>query len=165
MEISHFIVTTDWPSPFQKFADLDQRNLNQKVIQHLFSKMLEAIAGVATAGISSRSTFGQDLGPSLYYVRSNQKVMEWENMIEGKVTPGQKVGGRRRSGIYRWRFIESGLTKDLQGRWVLKFLVYGGNLLLYDWYSAKNFAEARRKACLFLSHYERCSTGCSPQLH
>jgi orotate phosphoribosyltransferase len=51
----------------------------------------EAIAGVATAGIPQGSLLADLLNLPFLYVRSKAKGHGMENMIEGKVTPGQKV--------------------------------------------------------------------------
>lgn len=51
----------------------------------------EAIAGVATAGIPQGALVAESMGLPFVYVRSKPKGHGMENMIEGKVTPGQKV--------------------------------------------------------------------------
>jgi len=51
----------------------------------------EAIAGVATAGIPQGALVAEAMGLPFVYVRSKPKGHGMENMIEGKVTPGQKV--------------------------------------------------------------------------
>ncbi|MCH7400886.1 orotate phosphoribosyltransferase [Belliella kenyensis] len=61
-----------------------------KAIQTEFSEV-EAIAGVATAGIPQGAILADALGLPFVYVRSKAKGHGMENMIEGKVTPGQKV--------------------------------------------------------------------------
>ncbi|SIS70613.1 orotate phosphoribosyltransferase [Belliella pelovolcani] len=61
-----------------------------KAIQENFSGV-EAIAGVATAGIPQGALLADALGLPFVYVRSKPKGHGMENMIEGKVTPGQKV--------------------------------------------------------------------------
>ncbi|MTI39364.1 orotate phosphoribosyltransferase, partial [Fulvivirga lutimaris] len=52
---------------------------------------VEAIAGVATAGIPQGALVAEALDIPFIYVRSKPKGHGMENMIEGKVTPGQKV--------------------------------------------------------------------------
>lgn len=52
---------------------------------------VEAIAGVATAGIPQGALVAEVLGLPFLYVRSKPKGHGMENMIEGKVTKGQKV--------------------------------------------------------------------------
>ncbi|WP_339708460.1 orotate phosphoribosyltransferase [Algoriphagus aquimarinus] len=61
-----------------------------KSIQHYFPDV-EAIAGVATAGIPQGALLANDLDLPFIYVRSKAKGHGMENMIEGKVVPGQKV--------------------------------------------------------------------------
>ncbi len=61
-----------------------------KSIQHYFPTV-EAIAGVATAGIPQGALLANDLDLPFIYVRSKAKGHGMENMIEGKVVPGQKV--------------------------------------------------------------------------
>ena len=51
----------------------------------------EAIAGVATAGIPQGALVADALNLPFIYVRSKAKGHGMENMIEGKVTAGQKV--------------------------------------------------------------------------
>ena len=52
---------------------------------------VEAIAGVATAGIPQGALVAEELGLPFIYVRSKPKGHGMENMIEGKITPDQKV--------------------------------------------------------------------------
>lgn len=59
-------------------------------IQHYFPNV-EAIAGVATAGIPQGALLANDLDLPFVYVRSKAKGHGMENTIEGKVVPGQKV--------------------------------------------------------------------------
>ncbi|HSF53405.1 MAG TPA: orotate phosphoribosyltransferase [Algoriphagus sp.] len=61
-----------------------------KSVNHFF-KDVEAIAGVATAGIPQGALIANELGLPFVYVRSKPKGHGMENMIEGKVVPGQKV--------------------------------------------------------------------------
>ncbi|AGA78464.1 orotate phosphoribosyltransferase [Echinicola vietnamensis] len=51
----------------------------------------EGIAGVATAGIPQGALIAEEMGLPFIYVRSKPKGHGMENMIEGKVTKGQKV--------------------------------------------------------------------------
>lgn len=51
----------------------------------------ESIAGVATAGIPQGALVAEALGLPFLYVRPKPKEHGMENLIEGKVTPGQKV--------------------------------------------------------------------------
>jgi len=52
---------------------------------------VEAIAGVATAGIPQGALVADALGLPFIYVRSKPKGHGMENMIEGKITPTQKI--------------------------------------------------------------------------
>ncbi|WP_305038978.1 orotate phosphoribosyltransferase [Fulvivirga maritima] len=52
---------------------------------------VEAIAGVATAGIPQGALVAEALGVPFIYVRSKPKGHGMENMIEGKITEEQKV--------------------------------------------------------------------------
>lgn len=61
-----------------------------KSVSHFFPTA-EAIAGVATAGIPQGALIADKLELPFIYVRSKPKGHGMENMIEGKVTPGQKV--------------------------------------------------------------------------
>ena len=61
-----------------------------KSVSHFFP-MAEAIAGVATAGIPQGALIANELDLPFIYVRSKPKGHGMENMIEGKVVPGQKV--------------------------------------------------------------------------
>lgn len=66
------------------------RNCLVESVSHYFQDV-EAIAGVATAGIPQGALIANELGLPFVYVRSKPKGHGMENMIEGKVTPGQKV--------------------------------------------------------------------------
>ncbi len=61
-----------------------------RTIQANFDEV-EAIAGVATAGIPQGALVADTLNIPFVYVRSKPKGHGMENMIEGKVTTGQKV--------------------------------------------------------------------------
>jgi len=52
---------------------------------------VEVIAGVATAGIPQASIIADRMSKSLIYVRAKPKDHGMTNLIEGKITPGQKV--------------------------------------------------------------------------
>ncbi len=52
---------------------------------------VEAIAGVATAGIPQGALVADALGLPFLYVRSKPKGHGMENLIEGMVMPGQKI--------------------------------------------------------------------------
>ena len=51
----------------------------------------DVIAGVATAGIPQASIIADRMGKSLIYVRAKPKDHGMTNLIEGRITPGQKV--------------------------------------------------------------------------
>lgn len=66
------------------------KNLLAKTIQENFNEV-EAIVGVATAGIPQGALVADTLNLPFIYVRSKPKGHGMENMIEGKITKGQKV--------------------------------------------------------------------------
>ena len=94
-----FTWASGWKSPiycdnrlslsFPEVRNLIRDNL-VKSVQHFFP-IAEAIAGVATAGIPQGALIANELSLPFVYVRSKPKGHGMENMIEGKVTPGQKV--------------------------------------------------------------------------
>lgn len=94
-----FTWASGWKSPiycdnrlalsYPKVRTMIKENLI-KSIQHYFPNV-EAIAGVATAGIPQGALLANDLDLPFIYVRSKAKGHGMENMIEGKVVPGQKV--------------------------------------------------------------------------
>jgi len=96
---SPFTWASGWKSPiycdnrlalsYPKVRTMIKDNL-VKSIQHCFPTV-EAIAGVATAGIPQGALLANDLDLPFLYVRSKAKGHGMENMIEGKVVPGQKV--------------------------------------------------------------------------
>jgi len=61
-----------------------------KIIQETFPDV-QAIAGVATAGIPQGALVADALNIPFVYVRSKPKGHGMENLIEGKVVEGQKV--------------------------------------------------------------------------
>lgn len=67
--------------------------IKEKLVEVARSKFngIEAIAGVATAGIPQGALLADALDLPFLYVRSKAKGHGMENMIEGKVTEGQKV--------------------------------------------------------------------------
>jgi orotate phosphoribosyltransferase len=52
---------------------------------------LESLAGVATAGIPQAAIVSEILELPMLYVRASSKGHGLENMIEGKIVPGQKI--------------------------------------------------------------------------
>lgn len=67
--------------------------IKEKLVEVARNKFngIEAIAGVATAGIPQGALLADALDLPFLYVRSKAKGHGMENMIEGKVTEGQKV--------------------------------------------------------------------------
>ncbi|HOX82164.1 MAG TPA: orotate phosphoribosyltransferase [Chryseolinea sp.] len=63
--------------------------LAQAIKENFFT--VESIAGVATAGIAQGALVADVLDLPFLYVRPKPKDHGMENLIEGKVTPGQKV--------------------------------------------------------------------------
>jgi orotate phosphoribosyltransferase len=61
-----------------------------QAIRQNFSEA-EAIAGVATAGIPQGALVADELQLPFVYVRPKPKEHGMENLIEGKVTKGQKI--------------------------------------------------------------------------
>jgi orotate phosphoribosyltransferase len=61
-----------------------------RVIKENFSTV-ESIAGVATAGIAQGALVADSLNLPFLYVRPKPKDHGMENLIEGKITKGQKV--------------------------------------------------------------------------
>ena len=78
-------VSLSYPSARTKIKDGLVR-----LIQNKFPDV-EAIAGVATAGIPQGALVAEALGLPFLYVRSKSKGHGLANQIEGKVVPGQKV--------------------------------------------------------------------------
>lgn len=74
---------------FPKVRDLIKNELIE-VIRHEFSQV-EVIAGVATAGIPQGVLIADALDLPFVYVRPKPKDHGLENLIEGKITPGQKI--------------------------------------------------------------------------
>ncbi len=66
------------------------RDILAETIRRHFPEV-EAIAGVATAGIPQGALVADQLRLPFLYVRPKPKGHGLENLIEGKVTPGQKV--------------------------------------------------------------------------
>ncbi|EAZ79883.1 orotate phosphoribosyltransferase [Algoriphagus machipongonensis] len=96
---SPFTWASGWKSPIYcdnriSLSFPEVRNLIKdqlvKSVMHYFPEA-ESIAGVATAGIPQGALIANDLELPFIYVRSKPKGHGMENMIEGKVTPGQKV--------------------------------------------------------------------------
>lgn len=94
-----FTWASGWKSPiycdnrlslsFPEVRTMIKHSLTQAV-QHFFPAV-EAIAGVATAGIPQGALLANDLELPFLYVRSKPKGHGMENTIEGKVVANQKV--------------------------------------------------------------------------
>jgi orotate phosphoribosyltransferase len=67
--------------------------IKEKIVANINANFpgTESIAGVATAGIPQGALVADALELPFVYVRSKPKGHGMENMIEGKITPGQKV--------------------------------------------------------------------------
>lgn len=66
-----------------------KKGLVQVIKENFFT--VESIAGVATAGIAQGALIAEAMELPFLYVRPKPKDHGMENLIEGKVTPGQKV--------------------------------------------------------------------------
>lgn len=94
-----FTWASGWKSPiycdnrlslsFPEVRKFIQEKLSSVIRTHFLN--IEAIAGVATAGIPQGVLIADELDVPFVYVRSKAKGHGMENMIEGKITPGQKV--------------------------------------------------------------------------
>ena len=94
-----FTWASGWKSPiycdnrlslsFPEVRTIIKHNLTLAV-QHFFPSV-EAIAGVATAGIPQGALLANDLNLPFLYVRSKPKGHGMENTIEGKVVANQKI--------------------------------------------------------------------------
>ncbi len=96
---SPFTWASGWKSPiycdnrlslsFPETRTLIKETLVKVVQRHFLN--VEAIAGVATAGIPQGVLVAEELGLPFLYVRSKPKGHGMQNTIEGKISPGQKV--------------------------------------------------------------------------
>ncbi len=94
-----FTWSSGWKSPIycDNRLSLSFPEIRSEIKQYLADNIkklypeVESIAGVATAGIPQGALVADLLGIPFIYVRSKPKGHGMENMIEGKVTPGQKV--------------------------------------------------------------------------
>jgi orotate phosphoribosyltransferase len=70
-----------------------RRFIKEKIVESIQLNFpeVEAIVGVATAGIPQGALVSEALEKPFIYVRSKPKGHGMENMIEGKVMPNQKV--------------------------------------------------------------------------
>lgn len=100
---------------------------------------LEAIAGVATAGIPQGALLADALDVPFVYVRAKAKGHGMENLIEGKVTPGQKVvlvEDLVSTGGSSLKAAEALKAADMEVMGMLAIFTYGFPL------AAKNFEDA-----------------------
>lgn len=94
-----FTWASGWKSPiycdnrlslsYPDIRKLVQEKLVKAIQKHFLN--IEAVAGVATAGIPQGVLIADRLNLPFLYVRSKSKGHGMENMIEGKVTKGQRV--------------------------------------------------------------------------
>jgi len=94
-----FTWSSGWKSPiycdnrlslsYPEIRDSIRDGLVQAIKENFFT--VESIAGVATAGIAQGALVADKLNLPFLYVRPKPKDHGMENLIEGKVTPGQKV--------------------------------------------------------------------------
>ncbi len=94
-----FVWASGWNSPiycdnrltlsYPSIRTVIKEALGDAIGQHFGG--LEAVAGVATAGIPQGALVADHLNLPFLYVRSKPKGHGLENLIEGKVNPGQKV--------------------------------------------------------------------------
>ena len=110
----------------------------------------EAVAGVATAGVPQGALVADSLNLPFIYVRPKPKDHGMENLIEGKIIPGQKVivvedlistGGSSIKAVEELR--KAGI--DVIG--MVAIFTYGFQV------AAENFKKANVKLCT-LSDYE-----------
>ncbi len=96
---SPFTWASGWKSPiycdnrlslsYPETRRLIKENLIKVVQRHFLN--VEAIAGVATAGIPQGVLVAEELDLPFLYVRSKPKGHGMQNTIEGKITQGQKI--------------------------------------------------------------------------
>ena len=94
-----FTWASGWKSPiycdnrltlsFPAVRTLIAKGLAQKVSENF--QMVEAIAGVATAGIPWATLVADELGLPLLYIRSAPKGHGKENLIEGRIEEDQRI--------------------------------------------------------------------------
>lgn len=125
------------------------KNQMVKSVMHYFPNA-EAIAGVATAGIPQGALIANDLEIPFIYVRSKPKGHGMENMIEGKVVPGQKVvvvEDLVSTGGSSLKAVEDLKNAGFEVLGMVAIFTYGFDV------AAENFKKAGVKL-ICLSHYE-----------
>lgn len=153
-----FTWASGWKSPiycdnrlslsYPKVRNLIKEQLTRGV-RHFFPEV-EAIAGVATAGIPQGALLADALELPFIYVRSKAKGHGMENMIEGQIVPRQKVvvvedlistGGSSLKAVQDLR------NADFEVLGMVAIFSYGFDI------AAQNFADAQVKL-VCLSNYE-----------
>ena len=94
-----FIWASGWKSPIycDNRISLSYPKIRDNITAHLVNKItssfnkIDAIAGVATAGIPQASLVAKELNLPLVYVRSNAKKHGMKNMIEGDLKINSNV--------------------------------------------------------------------------
>ena len=112
---------------------------------------VEAIAGVATAGIPQGALVADELGIPFIYVRSKPKGHGMENMIEGKITKGQKVvvvEDLVSTGGSSLKAVEALKTTRFSVLGMLSIFTYGFSV------AENNFKDARVKLICLSSYNE-----------
>src|SRR6187551_1170885 len=94
-----FTWSSGWKSPiycdnrlslsYPEIRQTIRDGLVQAIRENFFT--VESIAGVATAGIAQGALVAESLNLPFLYVRTKPKDHGMENLIEGKITKGQKV--------------------------------------------------------------------------
>ncbi len=94
-----FTWSSGWKSPiycdnrlslsYPEIRTVLKEGLVQAILENFSS--VEAIAGVATAGIPQGALVAEAMNLAFLYVRAKPKDHGMENLIEGKLTKGQKV--------------------------------------------------------------------------
>src|SRR5687767_3545596 len=94
-----FIWSSGWKSPiycdnrlslsYPQVRSAIKEGLVNAIKENFFTA--EAIAGVATAGIAQGALVAEAMNLPFLYVRPKPKEHGMANMIEGKITSGQKV--------------------------------------------------------------------------
>lgn len=94
-----YIWASGWKSPiycdnrlslsYPKTRDLIKNSL-AKLVKEKYAGV-QAIAGVATAGIPQGALVADELGIPFIYIRAKTKGHGLENQVEGLIVPGQKV--------------------------------------------------------------------------
>jgi len=155
---SPFTWASGWKSPIYcdnrlSLSFPEVRNLIKshlvKSVMHYFPET-EAIAGVATAGIPQGALIANDLDLPFIYVRSKAKGHGMENMIEGKVIPGQKVvvvEDLVSTGGSSLKAVEDLRKAGFEVLGMVAIFSYGFDI------AADNFKKANIKL-ICLSHYE-----------